>query len=239
MTFNKFNFSSSIFNNIVTPIAALIGIYFYSRALNVSQEQNRLLLSQNLKDNYLKEIEMLLHDSNEIIVLGLNNISSGFNIEEIKGVNFYDKYIKLISNLRKDKDFIYDNRRFRRKEFDEDIDYFESRTYGEYSLYFAPFIFGISGYFNLINSSIDLLKVISLSKMNNQDKLILFNIIYSKILVDYLQLYHLENNLFKESYIPDQFTSDRATFKKLFETKFGDYLDDILRYNELRGKLTY
>lgn len=237
LSFNKINFSSSLFNNIVTPIAALIGIYFYSRALNVSQEQNKLLLSQNLKDNYLKEIDMLIHDSQETLVLGMNSVFTGFKLKDIKGVKFYDEYIKLISDLRKDKDFIIDNRKFRRKEFIEEVDYFETRTYSEYSLYFVPFIYGTSEYFKLINSALDLLKVISLSKMNNQDKLILFNILYSKILVDYLQLYNLESNLFKEAYIPDQFTTDRATFRKLFETKFGYYLEDVLKYDEIRREL--
>lgn len=230
-----FKLSSTEFNNIVTPIAALIGIYFYSSALRTSREQNKLIQSQNLKDNYLKEIEMLTASSKELFIM--KTPGQGFKIEPIIGVKFYQKYVSLISDLNKDADFRIDNNKFQRGQFKEDVDYFQTRTYNEYTLLFAPFIYGISDYFILLRKSIDLMSYVYISEMNNKDKLLIMNIVFNELIVDYLQLYKYENDFFKSAYIPDEFTSDKATFKKLFETRFGDFLMEVQKYDLIRKNL--
>jgi len=50
---------------VSTPIISLIAVIFYAKALQNSTNQNKVLLSQNIKPNFEKEIEFLLKEGNE------------------------------------------------------------------------------------------------------------------------------------------------------------------------------
>ena len=47
---------------VATPIISLIAIIIYARALQNSRRQNEVLLSQNIKPNFIKEIRGILDD---------------------------------------------------------------------------------------------------------------------------------------------------------------------------------
>ncbi|UPS91948.1 hypothetical protein [Bizionia sp. M204] len=95
---NGYLLNIELISMIITPLISLIAVIIYAKALKNSTEQNKIILSQNIKANFEKEIHNLFNEGNE--KSGLENENDAFKI-----LNIFEGIFPLIRNLTNDEEF--------------------------------------------------------------------------------------------------------------------------------------
>ncbi len=97
-------FDSTKFNNITTPLISIIALIIYTIALFTTINQNKIILSQNIKPHFEREIEELVKKAEEIKFIYTYNQE----IKEYNALNYISGITLTYRNLRLNADFIND-----------------------------------------------------------------------------------------------------------------------------------
>lgn len=221
--FNNFHlvYDSLIFNNVVTPIFTIISVLIYSFALFTALNQNKVILSQNIKPFYEREIEKLLIHGKEIRFMSLTaeEEESG-KIDAFNYLNFINEKLLILSN-----DAHYN------KDYDDfkngilkDRSWYKNRSYRNELFFLNQFIFGISSVSYFYKKIEQLISEINESKLIEEDKILLKRHIFRTFLKDYMSFIETQLNHDFMPPVPDEFSIpiDQVQFKQLAKTKFGE-----------------
>lgn len=213
-------FDSVIFNNVVTPIFTIISVLIYSFALFTALNQNKVILSQNIKPFYEKEIEKLLLEGKEIRFLSLVSEEE----EKINAYNYltfiHEKFVSLSRNDHYNEDY-----NDYKKGIIKDKNWFQKRSYRTELFFLNQFAFGISSVSYFYKKIIQLISEVNDSKLIEEDKILLKRHIFRTFLKEYMTF--IETQLNYKNFmppIPDEygFPIKNIEFKQLAETKFGE-----------------
>ena len=224
-------------NNVVTPIIAIFSLFVYGYTLRIAIRQNetaayqnKVILSQNIKPYYEKEIEECIQKA-KITELDRQTRSLGepctpFNY--IRKIN--SQLIALMENPEYDEDYeqysIYN-----RKEFD--LEYIKSRSYYRIVLFLTIFTMPLSEIHFFYNDIQRLIEEIDQSNLIFQDKALLKKRIKRQLLEEYFAFIDLMKPESSTAVpFPCLYQSStkyelpaKAEFKTLAETKFKDHYD--------------
>ena len=122
------SFESSSFNNIITPVFTIIASLIYGCALYNTINQNKILLSQNLKPYFENEIERLIKKSkktqvNKALLENKVELPKKINIQ-----NYIDILFKVFIALSKNVEYISDLNQFKKGKIFTN-EYFITRSY--------------------------------------------------------------------------------------------------------------
>ncbi len=195
---NEYNliFSSSEFNNILTPIFTLISTIIYGWALLTTIGQNKIILSQSIKPFYEKEIEKLIKKAEttqtEKTILYAN--------EDINLLNYTKYIIKTLLKLTEHKHYNEDCETFEIKGNSNTItyEYLRNRSYFGEFLFLSNFTIPICTVHFFYNDLKKLIEEINNSKLILEDKILLKKQIQRTFLSEYLEIIRLQ----KEKVIP-------------------------------------
>lgn len=214
-------FDSAIFNNVVTPVFTIVSVVIYSFALFITIAQNKIILSQNIKPFFEKEIEKLLIKGKEIDIESIL-----FENEKINALNYTQYINKTFLLLSKNKEYIEDYNRLS-KLCTENTEYFKNRSYIKEILFLNDFAIGIGPIYFFYNDIIELIGEINSSKLIDEDKELLKKQIKRTFLLEYIALNNIQN---KHNHlmlpIPLIFNSWQKDieYKQLAETRFSQHL---------------
>jgi hypothetical protein len=225
---NYLEFSSQLFNNILTPIISLIAVIIYSFALYQSIKQNkimhsqyRILFSQNIKPYYEKEIEFLLTKAEGLTI---KNLTLELGQTSFNALNYTSGIYSAISLL------IYN------QEFQEDVksykdgnkfkyDYLEKRSYYNCFLFLTQYLTIMNPIDSFYSESKSLIEEIKLSNLLSEDKTMLKKRINRLLIKPYLDLvlfFNSNKNFIFPIYNP---LKPEIEFKPFSETAFTKHFD--------------
>lgn len=179
---NRLNleFSSSEFNNIITPVTGLIAIFIYYIALKYTQIQNKTINSYNLKEQFIKDIQKLRFEAKGIEV----------NLSDLYKTNFLE-FEKVVLNiftheLYNNQEYLFDsNNNVNINFIDDEI---QKKSYYPQIHFLYSFVTMHSmshGYYQKLKKFIE--KVLELDMIENHKKNILEEI-ENELINDYLIL---------------------------------------------------
>jgi hypothetical protein len=118
---NRLNliFSSSIFNDLLSPITGVIAIVVYSYTLKVTIRQNRTINSFTIKDSLLKELTKLKQ-------IYQNNLIDIDKSKFVTTIKFYDEIQFVFSELQNNKQYKED---IQHKDVKFQIEEIEKKSY--------------------------------------------------------------------------------------------------------------
>lgn len=161
----NYRFDSSVFNNIATPIAAILSVLLFGflsfRQIKMMQFQNEIIQSQNLKPHFDKEIESIREILYKQVKLPIGEEGATYSDSQVTKV-FYQIYTFLKTNEEYTNDLSDWNNGVRKH-----LGYFSKRIYYN-EIFFLQF-FHMHGIFSY-NFIVDLIKHINGSKLSLDDK---------------------------------------------------------------------
>lgn len=177
--------SSSDFNNKVTPIISIIAVIIYALALYNTINQNKILLSQNLKPYFENEIENFIKKSKKELTskkLLIDRIELPKKITAQNYINVLSRvFIALIKNSEYQSDL---------KEFNKGVkfnnEYFETRSYFKEIFFLTEFTFQYSPIQSHYGEILEFIREINLSKLIDEDKELLKKRIKRTLIGDYI-----------------------------------------------------
>lgn len=158
------SFNPENFNNIATPILALIAIVIYGLALFTSIKQNRIIFGQTIQPYFLEEINKLKKKAKEKR-FDSNKVIKGENVNLL---NFTTHLSSTIVNLTRNVDFLNDYRDFENG-IERDLEYFKERSYFELLMFIYEFTVGLEIKFIFIEIK-ELVQEINSSKLLEDNK---------------------------------------------------------------------
>lgn len=230
---NRLNlkFDPANFNNIITPIFAIIATLIYGLALfnTVNQNkiilnQNKIILSQNIKPHYEKEIENLMTQSREIKIKG--EITNDDEPIKIDALNYIKAINDTIINLSQNKEYLEDYAKYENNEL-LTIDYFKSRNYFGKLLFLSEFTIGINAVSFFYQDIKLLIQEINQSKLISEDKELLKKRIKRNLLSQYMAFIDfMDKHPSIVPPIPIVFDlQEKIEFKLLSKTNFREHFD--------------
>lgn len=223
---NRLNlkFDSEKFNNIITPLFTIIATIIYAFALFTTINQNKIILSQNLKPLYEKEIEILITKSRDIKIKG--EITNDAEPIEITALNYIKAINNTIINLSQNNEFIEDYSKYKNNEL-LTRDYFKSRNYFGKLLFLSEFAFGINQVSFLYQEIKLLIQEINQSKLISDDKELLKKQIKRNLLSEYMAFIDfMDKHPLIVPPIPIVFDlQENIEFKLLSKTNFREHFD--------------
>ena len=225
-------FESSNFNNVVTPIATCIAVYIYAMALLNSFKQNKILLSQTIKPYFEKEIDRLINEYDEITIPTFL-IENKIMKDKIINVRNYINFINYICiELSKNEDFKSDFNDFK-KGILYKKNHFEKRSYYSEVLFLNQFVLEIGDIPFFYDKIKILIEEINVSKLIEEDKILIKNSIKRTFLAEYLSFIQFLDSRppFFMPPIPYLFNSSNINieFKNFNHTPFRNHYDLFLR----------
>lgn len=214
-----FEFSLESYDHLVSPTAAVIAFIFYYRALVTSQQQNDLLMSQNLKNNFEQRIDAInLKYRNEIFLEALGNYP------QLIGLKFSNKIVDVIINdLFKNNEYTNDVIEFNKNKLLPIVN-LKAKSYYGFMLYIFRFISELSNYKFFLINVFGLLDEIENSRMSIEDKKHLIVRIIDELLFDFVYLYTFENAIHMEPYLPQFDTVKAPLFTRFTDTILNRHL---------------
>ena len=178
-------FNSQNFNNIITPVAGIIAVVIYGLALFITLKQNKIILSQNLKPHFERNIDELLIEAKSTVV---GTIDDDANEVEYTILN-YTRYIhNLILKLSNNADYKEDYENIYEGNVSQSTDYFQSRSYFSTALELNGFIIGHFGTSFFYDKIVNLVDEIESSQMIEDDKKLLLKRIKNTFVNEYISL---------------------------------------------------
>lgn len=175
------HFDWELFALVAGPIISLIAVIIYGLALRLSPRQNKVLLSQNIKPNFEKEIAALEEEAKE---KKYNHATPGYT-KVYNNLSFTQGIIDSLNKISNDEDYRED---LLKKENGEEITwgYLEKRNYWPHLLYSQLFIWKNSEPRNYFLEIKKLLKDIQQSQLIVEDKVMVENHLRRKLLKTFL-----------------------------------------------------
>ena len=217
---NKLNlvFDSSEFNNIVTPILTIVATFIYAFALFTTIKQNKIALSQNIKPYYLDEIKKFEKKAKKVVV----NDETVFPGEKITAENYISYIMKALVELTKNEQYKEDYKNHS-KGTKLTNEYIRTRTYYNLVMFLTGYTFHLSD-INFLQSEIaSLVGEINLSKLIEEDKILLKKQIDRTFFQNYLSFIEFEDKHDFAPQIPILFRRPLESdiyFEKLSQTNF-------------------
>lgn len=212
-------FDSVIFNNVVTPLFTIISVIIYSVALFLTISQTKIILSQNIKPFYEKEIEKFINKAENIKIESIL-----FEEENVNALNYITYISKTFIKLIRNKEYIEDVTQFKNG-CDLDLEYFTARSYIKEVLFLSDFTMGVSPIHFFYQDLKEFIIEIDDSKLIEEDKKLLKKQIKRTFVAEYLALINLRTiTLLPE--IPLIFgntNSRKIVYKRLTQTEFNQY----------------
>jgi hypothetical protein len=234
---NRLNliFDAAIFNNLLTPIMTVLATIIYGWALFTTINQNKIILSQNIKPYYEKEIAKYVLKTKE------NKIDEKFIFdgEDINCLNYVKYIAKTYYILMENEEFNVD---YIQCEKGKVItrEYIKNRSYFKELLFLYNFSFGINPVEFLYSDIKTLIIEINGSKLIEEDKNILKKEIYRNLVLEYVKFFEMDTDSVlsfpKIPFIYQDFNSDTVIWKRLSETSFNNHYNFFKK--ELENKAT-
>ena len=229
--YNKNNliFSSSEFNNIVTPSLTIVATIIYALALFSALNQNKIVLSQNLKPHYLEEIKKLEKRAKKTII-----VEQGiFPDEKINAENYISFIMKVLVKLTENIEYNEDFKNYLNgnKLTNENI---RERSYYTNVMFLTRFTFHLNEIHSLLSEVASFVQEINLSKLIKEDKEILKKQITRTFFQNYIEFIEFEDNHDFVPQIPILYrrpTESDLYFEKLSQTNFRNLYHELKREN--------
>ena len=218
---NIFLSKPSNFNNILSPIISFFALIVYSIALFTTINQNKIILSQNIKPHYEKEIKEYLIKAKNIKIL------YGFDSEQIEfnALNYMTGIRNGIGKIRNNEEYWEDIEKHKQKE-EINEEYLQKRSYYGTLLFLSEFTLGVNPIAFFYNDLKQLIEEISLSKLIEEDKQLLKKRIHREFLAEYLAfIKHVRYFKPIMTQIPILYSGKKVIFKSISETEFGKNYD--------------
>lgn len=186
---NRYNliFEPNNFNNILTPILTIISTAIYATALFITIKQNKIILSQNIKPHYEREIEAYIAEADNIKIIN-NSIHKD---QDITAKN-YIKYInESIFSLAKNEEFHEDYDKYNSNE-KITVNHVMKRDY-IYDLMFLTEFTMLSKVSFFYDKLKEIIEEINKSKLIEEDKQLLKKRIERSLLSEYLAFIDFED----------------------------------------------
>lgn len=179
------NFNSQNFNNIVTPIVSAVAAIIYALALKTTLRQNKIILSQNIKPHFERNIDELFVEAKTTKVGARQQDDSPLNFTLLN----YPLLVKdLVLELAKNRDFEEDYKTIFKEKNSKSTDYFSGRSYYPVALELNGFLIGnfsITFFYDKINNLMD---EIESSQLIDDDKEHLIKRVKQTFLNEYMSL---------------------------------------------------
>lgn len=227
---NEYNliFSSSEFNNILTPLLTFIATVIYGWALLTTIGQNKIILSQSIKPFYEKEIEKLVRKAETTQV----EKTSLYADQDVNLIN-YTKYVtKTLYKLTEYKHYNedYENYEIARNNTNMTFEYLKSRSYFSEYLFLSHLTMPLGPVHFFYGDLKKLIEEINNSKLITEDKILLKKQIQRTFLTEYLEIMRLQIDkvvLFPPIPIVDfsRFAMEIKKFDHISNTEYGHYYE--------------
>ena len=204
-----------------TPVFSILAVIVYSLALFTTIRQNKIILSQNIKPFYEKEIEKLLSEGK---TLKFFSLSQNKEKEDTDAFNYLNSIHDKLISLSRDEFYREDYEEFKRG-IVKGKRWFENRNYYNELFYLSQFTSGTSSIYYFYTKIISLISEINTSNLVQEDKSLLKKQIFRMFLNDYMGFVKIQLELDNFTpLVPDiyGYSDEGVEFKQLAYTKFGD-----------------
>lgn len=219
------NFSPSNYNDIVTPIFSVIATIIYAWALFNTIKQNKIILSQNIKPYYEKEVENLKSKAEGIIIDG--TLLSPTEPPKITALNFIKIINDTIITLSQNQEFLEDYKKYEQNDT-LTKEYFEKRNYYGKLLFLAEFTMEINSISFFYRDIKLLIEEINQSKLIPEEKELFKKRIKRTLLNEYMAFIDfLDKHPLIVPPIPILYDLQKKNieFKLLSQTNFRKHFD--------------
>ncbi|HRG08470.1 MAG TPA: hypothetical protein PLJ08_07815 [Cyclobacteriaceae bacterium] len=223
-------YGSTLFNNLVTPIATIISIGIYSWTLLELIKQNKINHSNNLKPYFERRFSFVLEKLKDKIYKidrpEAPNFHDNFSMHDCFSILEYFKEVEYLMN--RDADYLSDSSDFKRGRVYK-TEFYDYKVYSRYYVKNMEFFanHGISGYLLVV----DLIKEVKRSSLIDDDKQGFLNLIKLEMVDPYI------NYIDSIRLTPDYFMIPRITmpdkdqfvhFEPFYRTAISDHYDYFL-----------
>ncbi len=228
-------FSSTEFNNILTPLLTFVATIIYGWALLTTIGQNKIILSQSIKPFYEKEIDKLLKKA-ETTQIKKTNL---YENEDVNLINYTEYISNTFLKLTENKDYNedYENFELGRNSTTITFEYLKSRSYYDEYLFLLQFTLPIGPLPFFYNDLKEFIEEINKSKLIREDKILLKKQIQRTFLLQYLAIIRLHRQMgMKFPAIPISDYNEipiKFKFDQIANTKFNQNYDFFVNeFNE-------
>ena len=186
-------FSSTEFNNIITPLATIIAVIIYYSALRNSNHQNKILMSQNLKPYFDKKIDELYNEIEPKIIevhyssFEEDPINGGMisDVKKFKFINYTDAIRYCILQLGEDTQYVQTKNEIADG---KSINHFVINSLPFHkTLYSLNELVFSNKYSHFVYKVDELLRDIKISKLLEEDKQNYFKNLYNAYFKEYME----------------------------------------------------
>lgn len=211
---------------VSTPIISLVAVIIYARALKNSTNQNKVLLSQNLKPNFEKEIEFLLKEGNKKGIVQ----KTDFSEEKItyKVSNTFQGLYQYVRNLTNCEEFQMD----RKDKIFLNEKLINSKNYSKDLFSIRHIIYKNSSYARYFKNIELFLEKVENSRLIEEDKYAVKNSLRRLILEDSINFYngYYNQTRIAEMTIPAyNIDNTKTEWRKLKESHLFISIEEIIK----------
>jgi len=224
---NRLNlkFDPNNYNNIITPTFAVVATIIYGLALFNTIKQNKIILSQNIKPYYEKEIENLKTKAEAIIIDG--TLLSQTEPVKINALNFIKVINDTIIGLSQNNEFLEDYKKYENKEA-LTKEYFEKRNYYGKLLFLTEFTIGVNSISFFYRDIKLLIEEINQSKLIPEERELFKKRIKRTLLNEYMAFIDFMDKhplIVPPIPIIYDLQKEKIEFKLLSQTNFREHFD--------------
>ncbi len=187
---NRYNliFDSAEYNNIITPTLTFIATVIYGSALFLTIRQNKIILSQNIKPHYEREIESYIAEARNVKIVSTTVHSD----KEINATNYIEYINESILALCRNQQFLEDYDNHNRNQI-LSRNHIMQRDYIFDLMFLSEFTLPMNRIISFYEKLKELIEEINQSKLINEDKKLLKKRIERSLLSEYLAFISFEN----------------------------------------------
>ena len=228
---HNLQFDSGIFNNILTPILTFIATIIYGIALFTTINQNKIIISQNLKPYYERELENLIERGKNLIIYGA--IPKEGDRSKRTGLDYPKLIMDSIFELKNNAEYIEDLDSYMLGS-ELTMEYIEKRDYYNITQFLNSFSIGFTDTTFFYIEIRRLVEEIESSKLLDIEKQLLKKRIKSELLSEYMAtIKFLDNEIYDFPKIPMYSISNiKLEFKELNKTTFRKDYDWFIQHLE-------
>lgn len=217
-------FDSQVFNNLISPLAAIIALPIYSWALYTTIRQNKIILSQNIKPHFEREIDQLIVKAKNTFIE--DEIGQNHTPEELNALNFPKLFMSVFHRLTTNADYKKDLWDYQHGEKFAEID-LRDKTYAPQVFFLMQFRFPLGSLYFFHSDVKTLLMDITQSKLTEDDKDLLKRRVKKDLLEQYLAIISfMDNHDIFNPLIPVLYDMDESTkFERITSTEFRTHYD--------------
>lgn len=220
-------YGTTLFNNLVTPIATIISIWIYTWTLFELIKQNRINHSNNLKPYFERRFDYVLKRLNEKIyrVTVFRPQDSGIQFDYHSTFSILVFFKEAENKILNDPEYQYDLNLFNSGQVKK-RELYDLTTYVRFYVKYLELFFnhGLSGYIKVI----DLIKEVKGSSLIDEDKQGFLNLIRHEMTdpyIDYLDSIRLTDDYFMIPRVTMPDKEDFIHFEPFFKSAISNYYE--------------